>query len=404
MTSQPVRSSRGLLSVARWPLLWIAWLGSCNLDRGSGAQDPSLYATQDAIARVDAGLPVPANSIADVSSLTPTDDHRVLPQVSTKSVPAEPQGQDGAVPPASPRAADMQDGQSPHDDADVTDRDGNGMTADAQRSDAGTPPQGEHDDDDENDESDQSPDTEKDQNERTCVGRKELERRAETFLRSLAAGSPSKLPLGDNLRYTENGREMAVSQGLWSGSPNPRFAHHFIDEQQCGTVTVALLMRDQEVVIYGARLRYETAQLIDIESFVIQPDRNRFEPEGVARRPDPWLTPPPEAQRMSRDELQRLGQAYFDSAVDNGPLPPHSPTCERRQNGALIEGGACDARAGNRPFENIRYPVIDETQGVLSAFVLYNGRGGFYLFKAADNVLHNIDIIGGVSSMDGGWQ
>jgi hypothetical protein len=107
---------------------------------------------------------------------------------------------------------------------------------------------------------------------------------------------------------------------------------------------------------------------------------------------------------MSRDALMLMAEHYFDANMDVSLLPPHAPDCRRRQNGTLMAAmGSCGVAPGNERFQQRRYPVFDETAGVVVAVVLYRNFLGMYLFKAYDDALQNINVIGGAASASSGW-
>jgi hypothetical protein len=65
--------------------------------------------------------------------------------------------------------------------------------------------------------------------------------------------------------------------------------------------------------------------------------------------------------------------------------------------------GSCDTSPGTSRFEQRRYPVVDLTNGVVAGCVVYRGYIGIYLFKAADNSVQNIDVVGGALANTSGW-
>ena len=69
--------------------------------------------------------------------------------------------------------------------------------------------------------------------------------------------------------------------------------------------------------------------------------------------------------RASRAELLEIAERYFSSAADGGDVPPSAAACRRRQNGVPMEdNGSCTVRPGTKRFMQLRYPVVDETNGV----------------------------------------
>jgi hypothetical protein len=107
---------------------------------------------------------------------------------------------------------------------------------------------------------------------------------------------------------------------------------------------------------------------------------------------------------MTREALQRRADQYFDTATGSAPQPACRPDCERRQNGVLMENmGSCSVPPGTMRYMQRRYPVTDESTGVVTAFIGYNNRFGVYMFKMAGDVIEDIEVLGGVATGRSGW-
>ena len=235
--------------------------------------------------------------------------------------------------------------------------------------------------------------------------RDELRQRADAYLLALSTGDTQSLRLHPEARYTENGQTQMLGLGLWLRRPTSEFARHVLDEVRCSSVTVSVVGDVLGRTILGLRLRYLDDQLLEIEAQVVVRNTAYYDPDGVIPSgPDPWLQPIPDAARMKRDALLRLAERYFDSTSDPSLLPPHAPACRRRQNGALLEGGGgCGVPSTGQRFEQRRFPVIDETLGVITAVVMFRDYVGMYLFKAQSDTIQSIEVIGGAAASSTGW-
>jgi hypothetical protein len=232
-----------------------------------------------------------------------------------------------------------------------------------------------------------------------------LRERADAYLQAMATGKTESLSLHPAVRYTENGQEQLLGAGLWLTRPLTDFARHMLDEARCSSVSEAVLTDIQGRIVFGMRLLYVDDQLREVETHVVRSNLEYYDPDAlIPTSADPWVVPIPPAMRMSRDALVGLAERYFDVATGGGELPPHTPACLRRQNGKLMPSqGSCGVSPGNSRFEQRRFPVVDETTGVVTACVVYRGYIGIYLFKAADNTLQNIDVVGGFLANTSGW-
>jgi hypothetical protein len=232
-----------------------------------------------------------------------------------------------------------------------------------------------------------------------------LRQRADAYLTAMAEGDVASLNKHPSLRYTENGQAQQLGLGVWLGRPKAQFARHVLDEERCGVATLAVLRGNSGRVILGVRLRYLDSQLLEVEAQVVVQNFQFFNPDAIIPvGADPWVQPVPAAMQMSREALNQLLANYFDSASVPALLPPHDPGCRRRQDGVLMaQQGSCGVAPGTHPFEERRYPLVDVTNGIATAIVIYDRYVGMYLFKVSGGVIQNIDIVGGAMSASSGW-
>jgi hypothetical protein len=158
-------------------------------------------------------------------------------------------------------------------------------------------------------------------------------------------------------------------------------------------------------VVFGTRLRYVDDQLLEVEAQIARVGALYYDPDQIIPSgPDTWLEPLSIGPRSSTQELTRVAMNYFDSAVDASLLPAHAPSCERRQNGMLMPNqGNCGMPPGTQRFEQQRYPLADETTGVVAAIVKYGDLIGMYLIKIQAGTIQDIEVVGGATSATTGW-
>jgi hypothetical protein len=235
--------------------------------------------------------------------------------------------------------------------------------------------------------------------------RETLKQRADAYLAAMASGDVSSLRAHPAVRYTENGAVKQLGQGAWVGRPRTEFARHAIDETTCSSATEAVLQELLGRTVLGVRLRYVEEQLLEVEAQVVARNGQYFAPDAIVQSgEDPFIAPVPLGMRMSREALRKVAENYFASTQSAALLPAHATTCVRRQNGEPMDNrGSCSAIPGNKPFEAQRYPVIDETAGIVAAVVLYDRYVGMYLFKVQEGLVQNIEVVGGAGSRTTGW-
>ena len=186
--------------------------------------------------------------------------------------------------------------------------------------------------------------------------------------------------------FTENGESLALGRGLWFSRPTATFSRHALDERTCGTVTEAILVDSLgSKIIFGVRLRYEMDLLIDVESHVVRRERSQlFEPDAIAvSGVDPWVAEIPVDQRRPADALRNVAQSFFDGIVVPSLNPSSAPNCDLRQNGASVGSAkpSCRVGAGAERFEQVRFPVVDVTRGLVGA----EGKGRGYIVQILSN-------------------
>ncbi len=69
----------------------------------------------------------------------------------------------------------------------------------------------------------------------TACSRENLKGIVDKYFAALQAHDPSGLPLASNVKFTENGKELAVGEGFWKTAGKTLLRRDLIDTQKCGT-------------------------------------------------------------------------------------------------------------------------------------------------------------------------
>lgn len=171
-----------------------------------------------------------------------------------------------------------------------------------------------------------------------------LERWVDRYLDALVENDPSAVPLADDVRFTENGQQLYIGDGLWRSMRSKGPYRLFVSDVPAGQVafigTIEEDHRDPDrgqPALLALRLRIEDGEIGEIEQLVA---RN---PEAAERvnelgEPHPVFTETiPEGERMSRAALIETSNKYFTGMQQNdgrGDYPFH-PECNRIENGTL---------------------------------------------------------------------
>jgi len=210
------------------------------------------------------------------------------------------------------------------------------------------------------------------------------------FLTALVAHDPSRLPLGRDVKYTENGQALRLGDGFWGTATALPTYKIYADDPQAGQVMFMGVLQENGVpVIFCARLKIELHLITEIEVII-----SRKEPGSLAR-PENLVQPNlifsetlAPAQRRSRQNMIAIANSYFN-AIEKGhaSFVPFDANCNRVESGVQttnnaalatqpdsVLGMGCADQIKTRNFQpdtlirERRFAVIDEERGLV--FVL----------------------------------
>jgi hypothetical protein len=165
---------------------------------------------------------------------------------------------------------------------------------------------------------------------RTC-----LENLADQYVAAMVKHDPSGLPLAPGYKYTENTAAIQLGDGLWVGaSEEPTtFKIYAVDPVSRQVGLYCVMKEFNKPIMLALRLKVEQGKITEIEHVVVRDIRPAGMPNLVTPRPGLVQTIPV-AQRVSRDEMYRIADSYFDSIEQsNGDLAPFADDCVRHENG-----------------------------------------------------------------------
>jgi hypothetical protein len=232
-----------------------------------------------------------------------------------------------------------------------------------------------------------------------------LEGMVNQYLAAMVAHNASKAPFAKNLIFTENAVKLPPTEGLWFTSTGLGQYKFYVCDSKSGQVGfVGIVEEHNKPVILALRLKVENKQITEAESIVSR---------SVAEKALVNLKTPPSAfyealavsERVSREELVRLSNLYFDAIEkSDGSIVPWDPDCYRFENGRLTaspqaakvapppnpsatgpssipSGTNCSDGLSSgmlRTINNIRprrTPVVDEERGTTWGVYNFNHRG-----------------------------
>ena len=233
-----------------------------------------------------------------------------------------------------------------------------------------------------------------------------LENVVDQYLAALVAHDPQRLPLSQDVLYTENDQILKPGDGFWKTVEGRGNYLHIFADPEAGQVACMGTMREAGApLLMSLRLRVELGRITEIESVYFRPGGGG--PNSIAdmdkpHRPgDIWFKSIPPAQQMSRQELIAIADGYFaglqknDGKGINGTgTYPFTADCHRIENGAPTTNVP---RPPNEPPGTInlfsmdclsqfklgiyfvvqsihgrRYPVVDRERGVVWAQAIFD--------------------------------
>jgi hypothetical protein len=256
-------------------------------------------------------------------------------------------------------------------------------------------------------------------------------------LAAMIAHDAKRLPLSPSVRYTENGQDLALTDGFWAtASGQGVYKHYFLDvrTQQAGFYGV--LKETGANVILALRIRLAGKQINEIEAVLGRTGLGQAGPNGAANleamgKPDDvWLKDVPVAERASREDIIRVSNMYFSGLEKNDGkgVYPFTDDCYRIENGQQTTAGPHPAPPPPppapgaaprtpRPGPNLtamgcregfetgyfritdrirdrRFPLVDEDKGVAFTYAFFDHSGTVHNYKLTDGTV----IAGGLNA------
>jgi len=173
-----------------------------------------------------------------------------------------------------------------------------------------------------------------------------LEGLIDQYLKAVVAHDPSKLPLSKDVMYTENNQAIDVGDGFWKTAQGlGNYRHVFADPEFGQVAMMGTMMEAGTPILMSLRLRVELGRITEIESIYFKPGgggpNNIAAMDKMGKAEDLWFRTIPPAQRLSRQQMIAVADAYFSGLqkndgkdVNGSPTYPFTPDCHRIENGA----------------------------------------------------------------------
>jgi hypothetical protein len=190
----------------------------------------------------------------------------------------------------------------------------------------------------------------------------------DSYLAGLASHSADGLPMADTVAFVENVKPLKIGEGLWQDTTAgpTQFSIHVPDEANQTAGWLGMIQRDGMPTIVAIRLKLDAdGKISEAEHLYAAIDESRLATLETPR--GGLLADVPAANRLSHDELIRVGASYYDALDDNdGSLMPFAADCERHENGMVTAG----ANAGPGPNGVGEHPIARDCAGQLDSKVM----------------------------------
>jgi hypothetical protein len=170
------------------------------------------------------------------------------------------------------------------------------------------------------------------------------------YLEALPTHDPGNLPFAEEVKFTENSTEdvevLEIGEGLWKNATSgpTEFQIYAADPEAQAAASLVVMQEDNKDIILGARLKLENGKITEAEHMVARGGGMSKMPysemETLQKARPGFAEDIPEAERMSREDLLKIGLSYYDALTsEDGTRAPFNPKCERHENGMTTAGG-----------------------------------------------------------------
>lgn len=239
-----------------------------------------------------------------------------------------------------------------------------------------------------------------------------LEGFVDRYLDAVVADNPSAVPLAPGVRFTEDGQQLLIGDGLWNTLRAKGHYRLFVTDVPAGQVAFLGSIEEDHrdpnqgtPALIALRLKVRNQQITQIEQIVIR-DENAGKRVEALGSPNPiYLQTIPAKERMSRADLIATANKYFSGMQQNDGKGdyPFAPDCDRLENGNRATNAPTPAgekrpdpktaagysgqwgcleqfQSGLLHFVNRirdrRYVAVDEERGIVFSFAFFDHSGG----------------------------
>ena len=254
----------------------------------------------------------------------------------------------------------------------------------------------------------------------------------DSYLDAMAEHDPSKLPVAETVRFTENGKDLKLGEGFWKTAGESTYRLYDLDPASQDAAAQAVVQENGELDTFFVRLKLKNKKITEAETLVCRKGQaGFFAPEKMTAAPAIYSELLPESQKTARAQLIKQASAYFTAVQSEGTkdyrAAPLAPDMNRFENGVQTTNvpvmgnpamsGAAQLDKGifkGLIVDHRRFPVVDTERGVVVGLVLMhanmNGQANVILisemFKIAGNMIEQVQavMVNVPNDSDTGWK
>ena len=199
------------------------------------------------------------------------------------------------------------------------------------------------------------------------------------YLDAVVAHDPSRIPVTNWVKFTENGQQLRLGDGFWRSAVKRGNYKFYTDDPQAGevgflgTMFEAARNNGSDPVIIALRLRIYDRKISEVETIIARGDmavRGAQNLEKMGKPREPFLEDVPPAERVPRIDLIMTANKYFSGMQQDDGKHDYSffaDDCNRLENGMQTTNnptpmGGTTAGGQPRPAPSPRYdPALHQT-------------------------------------------
>ena len=206
------------------------------------------------------------------------------------------------------------------------------------------------------------------------------------YLDALVQNDPSNLPVSNNVRFTENGNEIKLGEGLWQTATGITYREYFVDPTAGQVLYFGVVDESGKLANLAVRLKVSGQKIDEIETIVCRKGQSSVASPESLITPNPIYDEiVPETERTPGHEMIAIANSYFDGLEQhNGENVPIDPLCNRVENGVQTTNNpinkmfGMDTASQMKMFTYIgqvrdrRIMITDEERGLVGGIVIFD--------------------------------